>query len=170
MKVNKPILLIGSVLVILFFVIFIFLDYLSANVEQGWKSEPGQNQTKWDSQHISHYRMSVFLPYDSGYYSSLPMPLTVEVKNGNVISMIDARGNIVLFNGDTNAGHYYDNYFTVPGLFATVLESYSKKPASIVVSYDLVLGYPARIYVDPYKEPCCQDYEILVQDFQILPP
>ena len=37
------------------------------------------------------------------------------------------------------------------------------------VSYNPTYGYPENIYIDPYSEPCCQDYEIEVKDFQILP-
>ena len=127
-----------------------------------------KNRTKWESYHITHYRMSLALPPSDSNYNQ--MPLIVEVKDGIVISVVDAHGKIVspTLAGDIVYG-YPDN-LTIPGLFSYTNKIYLEKPLSIDVTYDPILGYPTIIYVDPYAEPCCQEYTIEVKDFQILPP
>lgn len=58
---------------------------------------------------------------------------------------------------------------TIPGLFSYALKTIWKKPPELRVTYDPVFGYPAMIYVDPYTEPCCQEFTIKVREFQVLP-
>jgi uncharacterized protein DUF6174 len=111
-----------------------------------------QNQAKWEGQHITHYRMSV---NESGYAGSFAA--TVEVKDGNIISPV----------GTPSEREYL---FTVPGLFSYVSKTYMENPPAIRVTYDSTLGYPTTIYIDPYREPCCQDFTIEIQDFQVLSP
>src|SRR5690242_17786684 len=94
-----------------------------------------QNRVKWENQQITHYRLSIGLPYDTTYYGQLPMPLTVEVKNDNVVSVTDAQGKIISPEVDNNSAYYYHNFFTIPGLFSYVHEYYLEKPPSIEISY-----------------------------------
>jgi hypothetical protein len=130
-----------------------------------------QNQTKWENQHITHYRISINLPYETTDYGELPMPLTVEVKESNVVLVMDAQGNIVTPEGkhEPTVAYYYRNFFTVPGLFSYLHQYYLKKPPDIRITYDSTLGYPEKIYIDPYTEPCCQDFTIEIMNFEILP-
>jgi hypothetical protein len=135
--------------------------YSPANFE----NELEKNRAKWESLHITHYQMSVDLPYSSEGYDPMLMPLIVEVKDGNVVSVTNTQGEKVSSDDDI----YYDHYFfSVPGLFSYVSETYLEKPPSIEVSYDPTFGYPNTIYIDPWMEPCCQDFTISVQDFQVL--
>ena len=133
-----------------------------------WQSrELEQNRAKWESQHITHYQMSVHLPYSS--MRDAPTPFIVEVRDGKVVSVVDALSQSV--SPENDADFRYDfQYFTIPGLFSYAYQTIWEKPPLIRVSYDLTLGYPDDIYVDPYTEPCCQDFYIGVQDFQVLPP
>jgi hypothetical protein len=174
MKINKNIIALGAILAVVAYAIFIYLVYLWVNADTHWKTELGQKQAKWDSQHITHYRLSVFLPSaflpdKIANYGDLPMPLTVEVKDGNVVSFIDANGTII---SHANVGDsvYYQNKITVPGLFSLVNYYYLKKYPVIKVSYDPSYGFPTSIYFLPYTEPCCQDgFGISIQDFLVLP-
>ena len=134
-----------------------------------WETAVQQNRTLWESQHITHYRMLVVLPHSSSSYGSLPMPLTVEVKDGVVISVVDADSKMILPTDYADASYYYQNFFTIPGLFSYTGQYYLKKPPAMRVTFDQVLGYPNSIYIDPWREPCCQDFTITVQNFQILP-
>ncbi|MGA7194297.1 MAG: DUF6174 domain-containing protein, partial [Anaerolineales bacterium] len=59
--------------------------------------------------------------------------------------------------------------FTIPNLFSYAYQTIWKKPPEVEISYDPVLGYPKTIYIDPFTEPCCQEFSISVQDFQVLP-
>lgn len=130
-----------------------------------------QNQVIWENQHIIHYRMSVNLPYETTDYGELPMPLTVEVKENNVVLVMDSQGNVVTPEGkhESTVGYYYRNFFTISGLFSYVHEYYLEKPPDIRVSYNSTLGYPESIYINPYTEPCCQDFTIEIKNFEVLP-
>jgi hypothetical protein len=134
-----------------------------------WESrELEQNQAKWESQHITHYQMSLsILGY--GYESDI-MPLTVEVKDNKVVSVVDTKGQRILIGKENPLYYDFPQAFTVPGLFTIAHDWLSKKAPIINVSYDPALGYPEEIYIDPYLEPCCQDFTYSVRDFQVLPP
>ena len=155
-------LVIGGILVL------IVLVYNALFPKAFWQSrELEHNRTKWESQHITHYRMSLDLDDPSPYENR--MPLTVEVKDGKLVSVVDAHGQSVSAENDDDFG-YEQQYFTIPGLFSFAYKTVWENPPEILISYDPALGYPASIYVDPYTEPCCQEYAIGVQDFQVLPP
>jgi hypothetical protein len=148
-------------------VILIALIFNALFPREYWQSrELEQNRAKWESQHITHYRMSLTLPFFISNYDR--MPLTVEVKNGKVISVTDVHGETVFPENDGDLTRDYPE-LTIPGLFSYVQQTYLEKPASIEVTYDPVLGYPTTIYVDPYVEPCCQDFTYDVRDFKALP-
>lgn len=130
-----------------------------------WETPLAENQAKWASQHIAHYRMSIDR---SGYGDSFA--ITVEVKDGTVISMVDSQSKKELPKDSTSVLRLYRYLFTVSELFAYVSQTYSQHPPIMQVTYDQAIGYPTKIYINPYTEPCCQDITINVQDFQILSP
>jgi hypothetical protein len=61
------------------------------------------------------------------------------------------------------------DWFTVTALFVEIEDRYQRKAPSIKVTYNPGYGYPEDISINPYTEPCCQDYDIKIRDFQILP-
>ncbi len=116
-----------------------------------------QNQAKWESQHISHYEMTLDLPIP-GINGDYCRPLVIEVNNHTVVSAVDQCGQSFPLN---NAA------FTLPGVFALVDNWIWQKPPYIAVTYDPTLGYPTSIFIDPWTEPCCQwaSYSIRVRVF-----
>lgn len=127
-----------------------------------------QNRAKWESQHITHYRMSLDLPFSSSTYSR--MPLTVEVRDDKIVSVMDINGRGFSPEIDEDFHYDYPQAFTIPGLFTIANDWFRKKPPSINVSYDPILGYPTSISIDPWTEPCCQEMDYSVRVFQVLPP
>ena len=133
-----------------------------------WQSrELEQNQAKWESQHINHYRMSLVLPFSSNHFGL--NPLTVEVQDGKVISAVDVRGEIISPEDDQEFAYLYP-LFTIPGLFSDTYKKFWGNPEDMEVSYDPSFGYPSSIYINQFAEPCCQGYTITVTNFQILSP
>jgi len=155
-------------LVIGVIVVLIAVIYNALFPKAFWQSrELEQNRTKWESYHITHYRISLSLPYSSSNYDR--MPLIVEVKDGNVISVVDAHGQTISPKDDEDIAYYYPDRLTIPGLFSYAYQTFWEKPPIIKVSYDPFYGYPETIYIDPYIEPCCQDFTFEVRNFEILP-
>jgi hypothetical protein len=153
-----------SVCAILLLVLF-YNTRLSPRARQ--TRELQQNWARWESQHITHYRMSLDLPYASASHDRLP--LKVEVRDGVAVSVVDAQGHVVSPESDDDFRNYYPAAFTIPGLFSVAQGLIDKKPPSITVSYDPALGYPAYIWIDPWTEPCCQSMDYDVSDLEALP-
>jgi len=124
-----------------------------------------QNQTKWESQHITHYRMLIESDKDGGLPS-----VTVEVKDGNIVSVVASQGIEILPNENKDTVYIFQDWFTVPSLFSYISQYYLDNPPSMRVIYDPMFGHPTSIYIDPFTEPCCQDFSIDIRDFQILEP
>lgn len=124
-----------------------------------FKAEFEKNLAKWDEAHITHYKMVVDF---SGYGTYDQMPWTLEIQNDKLISVINAQGNSVPDNDSAV-------WFTVTALFVDIEDRYQRKAPSIQISYNPTYGYPEDISINPYREPCCQDYDIKIRDFQALP-
>ncbi len=116
-------------------------------------------QTRWESQHITHYRMKLtYVGYGvEGAYQQ--MPLTVEVEGEQVVSAVDAQGK---------SWSSRRRPMTIPALFAFASEQIGKA-SDLNIEYDPALGYPTTIDVTPYTEPCCQGYLYAAQNLQALP-
>jgi hypothetical protein len=156
------ILALGAIVVLIALIFNFLVPQLNAYSQS---SELEKNKAKWESHHITHYRMSVaFLGY--GFNDNV---IWVEVKEGKVISLVDSLGNNVPPENIPDVNFRYPNAFTIPGLFSYAHQTILAKPPSLDISYDLTFGYPKDIYIDPYVEPCCQDFDIVVRDFQVLP-
>jgi hypothetical protein len=137
--------------------------YSPANFE----AELEKNRAKWENQQITHYQMSLEPGYSSNNYGHTPY--IIEVKDGVVIAVVDAQGNTVSVE-DTQSFAYSDReLLTVLGLFSYAFRTFLEEPPTIRVTYNSTYGYPERIFVDPYIEPCCQDFSIDVIDFHVLP-
>src|SRR5262245_46004696 len=74
--------------------ILIVVGYNTLFSKESWQlRELEQNQAKWESQHITHYQMSIdYLGYAS---ESAHTPIRVEVDDGKVMSVVDSLGNKV---------------------------------------------------------------------------
>ena len=156
------ILVIGAIVVLISLIFNLLAPQINAYSQS---SELEKNKAKWESHHITQYRMSVaFLGY--GFNDNA---IWVEVKKGKVISLVDSLGNNVPPENIPDVGFRYPNAFTIPGLFSFAHQTILAKPNVLNISYDLTFGYPTDIYIDPYVEPCCQDSDIVVRDFQVLP-
>src|SRR5688500_3036850 len=76
-------------------------EYSTAN----FVAELEKNRAKWESQHITHYQMSLDPDYSSSNYGHTPY--VIEVKDGEVIAVVDAQGNMVSIE-DTQSFAYSD--------------------------------------------------------------
>lgn len=126
-----------------------------------------QNQARWESHHITHYRMS--LTFWGLSWESVDdydrMPLQIEVKNHEVVSVVDALG-----------ARWATDYplaskgFTIPRLFSLTSDWIWNKPVSIGIEYHPNLGLPTEVTVDPFEEPCCQFMGYRLESFEELRP
>jgi len=131
-----------------------------------WLVQYEENLEKWESQHISDYRMSIHLPYSSMDYDR--MPLTAEVRDGRLVSVVDVRGQEVT-QDDPDFTYHYPQHLTVAGLFSYTYQIYLTDPPMISTSYNPAHGYPEVISINLWEEPCCQEQTYEIRDFVVLP-
>jgi hypothetical protein len=127
----------------------------------GAKSELGKNREKWDSMGVAHYRfeltISCFCPFMD------VMPVTVEVKDGQIVSLTDVNGQPL--SEEFRAS--FEKAATVEGLFAVAEENLSNAD-QVDVTYDAKYGFPASIVVDRIKMAVDDEIAYYVGAFKVL--
>ncbi|WKZ48888.1 MAG: DUF6174 domain-containing protein [Anaerolineales bacterium] len=129
-------------------------------------SELERNRQTWQDAGVSHYRMDLSLSCFC-VFNEL-MPLSVEVKDGKVVSLADKDGNPI--SADDPNYSFFVGLGTVDALFAD-LESAMKSPEAgdITVKYDAALGFPTEAQIDYIKEAVDDELYVTVSGFEQLP-
>lgn len=139
----------------------IFLAVQSLRLEpqrQAYK----QNLSLWESQAIRHYRFDLKVGCNCPWYDM--MPLTVEVQNGEIVSMVASNGGDITPYLDTFRPHG-----TVERLFDTVDSVISMFTYRLEVKYDATYGFPTSIVIDPYRTITDDEMGYYVTNFEVLP-
>jgi hypothetical protein len=143
----------------------IFLIFLAAFLTAcGASQRPAlvQNRSLWESQAIQHYRFNFkigcFCPWNA------LMPLTIEVKNGEIIAMVASNGGDITPYLDTFRAHA-----TIESLFDLVDSAISKRVYRLVVQYDPKYGFPASIVINPSRMIMDDETGYYVTNLEVLP-
>ncbi|MBL8097631.1 MAG: hypothetical protein JNK81_00510 [Anaerolineales bacterium] len=145
-------------------IIFIVLALvLAACGGGGTSSEFDQNVTKWNDAGVSHYRMQVgvscFCPFAD------INPITVEVKDGQIVSMVGANGAEVL---DTDPAYVtLAQYANVDSLFTWLGDALANAD-KVEVTYDATYGFPTSIAVDFITEATDDEIWIDISNFEVV--
>ncbi len=125
-----------------------------------------RNRQTWEGAGVSHYRMDLFLSCFC-VFNEL-MPLAVEVKDGEIVSLTDKHGNPVTDADPTYA--YFVELGTVDALFAE-LEKASANPEAgeVTVTYDGTFGFPSEASIDYIKNAIDDELYVTVSGFEQLP-
>lgn len=127
----------------------------------GAKSELDKNREKWESLGVKHYRfeltISCFCPFMD------VIPVTVEVKDGKIVSITDVSGQPLREEFRETFGEAA----TVEGLFAIAEENLSNAD-QVEVTYDAKYGFPASISVDRIKMAVDDEISYYVGAFKVL--
>jgi hypothetical protein len=128
----------------------------------GSKSELNANRDKWDASGVSHYSfqltISCFCPFMD------IIPVSVEVKDGQIVSMTDAQGKPLA----DNFRETFEKAATVEGLFAIAEENLSNAD-QVEVTYEAQYGFPTSIVVDRIKLAVDDEVSYYADAFKILP-
>lgn len=121
-----------------------------------------QNRSLWESKAIQHYRFDLkvgcFCPWGG------LMPLTVEVQNGRMVSMVAHNGGDISSYQDT-----FRKYATIDDLFDTINLAISKRVDKLKVEYDATYGFPTTISIDPSKRIMDDETGYYITRFEVLP-
>ena len=128
-------------------------------------SELSRNQQKWTDANITHYRFSLNIGCFCVFRSE--MPLTVEIFNGEVVSMTGADGTVI---DAANANYaYYSTYATIDRLFAELESDSLREADEVTVKYDPTYGFPTEVTIDFIKDAVDDELYLSASGFESLP-
>ena len=126
------------------------------------QTELDRNRALWESQSIRHYRFDLTISCFCVFNDQ--MPLTIEVQDGQVVSISAAGGADI-----SDFRDFYSGFDTMEKLFDTIAEAAAGDAQTLEVQYDPTYGFPVSIYVDPEELVADDEVGYDVVNFQILP-
>jgi len=127
-------------------------------------SKYDQNLAKWQAADISHYRFQLFIGCFCPFAED--MPLTIEVQDGEIVSLTRADGSLVEANDPSL--ETYESYATMDRLFRELESNLSGEADEVIVTYDPNYGFPVSIAIDQIKEAIDDELSLQVSKFEIL--
>ena len=131
----------------------------------GGGSELSRNQQKWTDANITHYRFELNIGCFCAFRDQ--MPLTVEVRDGQIVHMATVVGTLVL-DTDQNYG-FYAPHATIDLLFAELDTALNNGADSVTVTYDATYGFPTEIAIDQSQEIADEEMYYSISGFEALP-
>jgi hypothetical protein len=123
------------------------------------------NLQRWQAQGIAHYRMQVNIGCFCPFFDR--MPLTVEVQDGQVLSVADAKGQPVAAD-DPIRSFGNEQLMTIEGVFAYAREAFQTADKT-EVAYDPALGFPRSLSIDSIELAMDDEMSVLISEFEVLP-
>ena len=117
---------------------------------------------QWEEAAISHYQFSLNMVCFCAFAEN--MPLTIEVQDGEVVSMEYQNGNEI----DPASLEFFQRYETIDKIFAE-LEKATGEADEVTVSYDDTYGFPEQIDIDFVKEAIDDELAMTISGFEVLP-
>ncbi|NOH04154.1 MAG: hypothetical protein HND47_20365 [Chloroflexi bacterium] len=128
------------------------------------QSDFDRNIAKWQDASISHYRYQLFLGCFCPFVED--MPLTIEVKDGEVVSITRPDGTPV--DSSNPSFDYYQSYATIDRLFLELEAELNGEADEVLVTYDPLFGFPVSIAIDRIKEAVDDELSLQVSNFEML--
>ena len=123
---------------------------------------------RWQSFHIAHYQYSLVVICQCGL---MHQPYTMEVRDGQLISAVDAEGQAISDTDIDAPPHSVDWFYsltTLDTLFDHVHEV-SSRDTTVNVVYDPQYAFPAYTFVNWKSGQPEAEVALQVFDFQVLP-
>jgi len=143
----------------------LLLALILAACTAGGGTELDRNQTKWQDANVTHYRFELSVGCFCIFRSQ--MPVTVEVQNGEVVSMIDVNGDE--FAMDDPNSEFVLKYATIDRLFSELGSDPVQGADNLTVSYDSTYGFPNDIAIDYIELAADDELYLTVTAFEPLP-
>jgi hypothetical protein len=125
------------------------------------RNELQANKQKWATQNVTHYKfdltISCLCPWNG------IQPFTVEVKDGQVISITDKNGQPI----PANYAKTFNEAATIEKLFG-IVDSAIGTASKVTVEYDADYSYPKSIRIDYSKSVMDDEIGYYVNNFEAL--
>lgn len=120
-------------------------------------------QQKWQDANISHYRFNLFVGCFCVFTQD--MPLIIEVKDGEVVSMEYQSGNEI----DATNLEYFQRFATLDKIFEELEKDLSGEADNVTVTYDETYGFPTEVSIDFIQEAADDELYLTISEFEALP-
>ena len=127
------------------------------------QTEIERNQEKWQNANISHYRYKLHLSCFCVF--SQDMPLLIEVKDGQVVSMEYQTGKPI----DAASREYFQTFSTIDRVLSKLEADLGGAADEVTVTYDSTYGFPTDATIDVVKEATDDELYLTISDFEVLP-
>ena len=128
-------------------------------------TELSHNKDKWQDANIAHYRFELSVGCFCAFRSQ--MPVTVEVQDGEIVSMIGNDGTSMSLTDPLN--EYILKYATIDRLFSELESDSVQKADKLTVTYDSTYGFPSEISIDFIELAVDEELYLSVSAFEPLP-
>jgi hypothetical protein len=145
--------------------ILLFLVLTLAACSTGEQTELSLNQSKWQDANITHYRFNLDVGCFCAFRSQ--MPATVEVKDNQVISIVDVNGETL--SADDPMNEFILKYATLDRIFSEIDSDTVREADKLTISYDPTYGFPSEIFIDYIERAMDDELSINVTAFEPLP-
>jgi hypothetical protein len=144
--------------------ILLLLVFILTACSFGARSELDKNRQKWQDAGITHYRFSLHIGCFCAFRDQ--MPLTVEVQNGEIISMTNSNGTLI----NTTDPNYeiFSQHATIERLFSELEAGLKGDADEVTVTYDPTHGFPNEIHFDYIKAAMDDELTLSVSEFEAL--
>lgn len=119
------------------------------------------NRQKWEAQHINHYRFHLLISCFCAFRDK--MPLTIEIKDGQVVSMLDNQGQSLAAFADA-----FETYNSIGKLFGILDSALNGGADKVTVEYNADYGYPQSISIDYVEQAMDDEMGFTINEFEIL--
>ncbi len=126
--------------------------------------EFSSNQQIWKNANITHYRFQLNIGCFCAFRDK--MPLTIEVQDGEIISITTPDGNAIT-QSDPNY-EYFSKYATIDRLFTELEAVQNGKADEVTVTYDATYGFPAAINIDFIRNAVDDELSLSASGFEAL--
>jgi hypothetical protein len=142
----------------------LLLVFLLAACSFAAPSELNKNRQMWQDTGVTHYRFSLHIGCFCAFRDQ--MPLTVEVQNGEIVSMTYSDGTLV----DTTDPNYeiFSQHATIDRLFSELEAGLAGDADKVTVTYDPTHGFPNEIYFDYIQAAADDELSLSVSNFEVL--
>ena len=127
-------------------------------------SEFDRNPQTWQDSGITHYRFSLHIGCFCVFRDQ--MPITVEVLNGEIVSMTLPDGTLV---AETDPSYEtFSKHATIERLFSELEAGLGGSAGEVILGLDSTRGFPAEIYFDYIKAAADDEISLSVSNFEAL--
>jgi hypothetical protein len=128
-------------------------------------SELSRHQVQWQEAGITHYRFQLNVSCFCLFRSQ--MPLTIEVKDGEIVSMTDVNGEA--FPMDDPMSDLVMKHATIDRLFSELGSDSVQQADRLTMSFDPTYGYPVEVAIDFIELAADDELYLSVSAFEPLP-